>query len=121
MGPSSKDAPPVLLTPPQSVKMVQFLALQAEKRQLDADSNRLKAEMDRLKALIVADMGSSCTAVYEDTGGSYTATFYPSYKEAVPKENLLRLKEHHPDIFAEYVSVSESRRFNLKLVERKAA
>ena len=27
MGPSSKDAPPVLLTPPQSVKMVRFLEL----------------------------------------------------------------------------------------------
>ena len=53
MGPSSKDAPPVLLTPPQSAKMFRFLELQAEKKRLDAESNRLKAEMDRMKALIV--------------------------------------------------------------------
>lgn len=48
MGPSSKDAPPVLLTPPQSTKMFRFLELQAEKKQLDAEANRIKAEMDRI-------------------------------------------------------------------------
>ena len=121
MGPSSKDAPPVLLTPPQSAKMFRFLELQAEKKRLDAESNRLKAEMDRMKALIVADMGSSCTAVYEDASGSYTVTFNPSYKESILKDNLLRLKESHPEIYTEYVSVSESRRFNVKRAEPKAA
>ena len=121
MGPSSKDTPPVLLTPPQSAKMFRFLELQAEKKRLDAESNRLKAEMDRMKALIVADMGSSCTAVYEDASGSYTVTFNPSYKESILKDNLLRLKESHPEIYTEYVSVSESRRFNVKRAEPKAA
>ena len=121
MGPSSKDAPPVLLTPPQSAKMFRFLELQAEKKRLDAESNRLKAEMDRMKALIVADMGSSCTAVYEDASGSYTVTFNPSYKESILKDSLLRLKERHPEIYTEYVSISESRRFNVKRAEPKAA
>ena len=77
--------------------------------------------MDRLKALIVADMGSSCTAVYEDASGSYTVTFNPSYKESILKDSLLRLKESHPEIYTEYVSVSESRRFNVKRAEPKAA
>ena len=33
-----------------------------------------------------------------------------SYKESILKDNLLRLKESHPEIYTEYVSVSESRR-----------
>ena len=66
-------------------------------------------------------MGSSCTAVYEDASGSYTVTFNPSYKESILKDSLLRLKESHPEIYTEYVSVSESRRFNVKRVESKAA
>lgn len=121
MGPSSKDTPPVLLTPPQSAKVSRFLELQSEKKRLDAEANRLKAEMDRLKALIVADMGSSCTAVYEDASGSYTVTFNPSYKESILKDSLLRLKESHPEIYAEYVSISESRRFSVKHAVSEAA
>ena len=52
MGPSVKDAPPVLLTPPQSARMFRFLELQSEKSALDAEVTRLKDEMDRVKALI---------------------------------------------------------------------
>lgn len=121
MGPSAKDAPPVLLTSPQSARVFRFLELQGEKKRLDAESNRLKTEMDRMKALIVADMGSSRTAVYEDASGSYTVTFNPSYKESIVKDSLLRLKESHPDIYAEYVSISESRRFNIKRAAPDAA
>ncbi|MEY8419654.1 lambda-exonuclease family protein [Oscillospiraceae bacterium 44-5] len=121
MGPSAKDAPPVLLTPPQFARVFRFLELQEEKKRLDAESNRLKAEKDRMKALIAAGMGSSRTAVYEDASGSYTVTFKPSYKESIVKDSLLRLKESHPDIYAEYVSISESRRFSVKRAAPDAA
>lgn len=117
MGPSSKDAPPVLLTPPQATKVIRYLELRDEKRSLDSASKKLESEMLRLKAQIVADMGTSCTAVYEDVSGIYTVTFNPSYQEKMLKDNLLRLKESHPDIYTEYVSVSESRKFNVKRVE----
>ena len=58
---------------------------------------------------------------FEDGGGSYTVTFNPSYKESILKDSLLRLKERHPEIYTEYVSISESRRFNVKRAEPKAA
>ena len=121
MGPSVKDAPPVLLTLPQSARMFRFLELQSEKSALDAEVTRLKDEMDRVKALIVADMGRSGSAVYKDASGSYTVPFNPCYKEGIFKDNLLRLKETHPEIYREYVSVSESRRFNVKRAEPEAA
>ncbi len=121
MGPSTKDVPPVSLTPPQSAKVLRYLELKEEKGRLDAEAKKLEAEMQRMKALIVADMGDNCAAVYEDASGSYTVTFNPSRRESISKDSLLRLKELHPDIYAEYVSISEGRRFNVKFAAPKAA
>jgi len=121
LGPSVKDAPPVLLTPPQSANIFRFLELKEQKSRLDTERKFLEAEMQRTKALIVADMGNSCKAVYEDASGSYTVTFSPSYQEKIPKDSLLRLKAVYPDIYAEYVSLSESRRFHVKKTKLKTA
>ncbi len=121
LGPSSKDAPPVLLTPPQSAKVFRYLELQEEKSSLAAEVKRIGDEMQRLKALIAADMGTSCRAVYEDVSGNYTVTFDSSRKPVVRKDDLLRMKLVHPDIYAEYVTVSESRRFNVKRAAPRAA
>lgn len=77
--------------------------------------------MARLKALIVADMGNSCKALYEDAEGNYTITYNPVYKQSIPKEGLDRLKAVHPEIYSEYVKTSESRRFLVKKVSDSAA
>ena len=120
-GPSEKDAPPVLLTPPQFAKVKRFLELQQEKRAHDSEARRLESEMNRLKAMIAEGMGTSCTAVYEDFGGSYTVSFSPVRKRTISKEGLERMKEVHPEIYAEYAVVSESRRFYVKRSEASAA
>ena len=77
--------------------------------------------MERLKAHIVADMGGRYYAVCDGSGGSYTVSFKPSRREGITKDGLLRLKEVHPDIYAEYASVSESRRFSVKFAASQAA
>jgi len=74
--------------------------------------------MQRLKALIVADMGHSSTAICED---GCTVSWKPVRKVGISKHDLERLKEVHPEIYAEYASVSESRRFNIKLPKPEAA
>jgi len=66
-------------------------------------------------------MGTSPMATYEDTCGSYTVTFNPVRRPGISKEGLERMKEVHPEIYAEYVTVSESRRFNIKQSKPKAA
>ena len=66
-------------------------------------------------------MGESCSAVCEDGDGSYTVTFKPSYRESITRDDLLRLKDTHPDIYAQYVTTSESRRFNVKFAAAQAA
>lgn len=121
LGPADKDAPPVAITPLQLTRVEQFLALREEKKYHDAEVNRLEDEMARIKALIVADMGTSCKAVYEDDTDSYTVTFNPTRKVSIPKEMLERLREVHPDIYKEYAVVSIGRRFDVKKAKPKAA
>lgn len=70
LGPARTDAPPVTLTEAQSKRVRQYLALRDEKGTLGANTKKLDAEMERLKAQIVADMGGSRAAVYEDGNGS---------------------------------------------------
>lgn len=121
LGPSYKDAPPVALTQAQSTKVLRYQELQVEKSALNAEVKKLGDEMEHLKALIVADMGGGYSAVYEEANGNYTVTYNPSRREGISKDNLLRLKVNHPDIYAEYVSVSENRRFHVKYAAAKAA
>lgn len=66
-------------------------------------------------------MGTSCTATYEDANGGYTVTYNPYQKAGIAKADLERMKELHPDIYAEYVTVSESRRFHVKRTVPDAA
>ena len=45
----------------------------------------------------------------------------PSRRLSILKDDLLRLKDAHPDIFDQYVSMSESRTFNVKFTAAEAA
>lgn len=118
LGLADTNAPPVVFNKMQSARVTRFLELQEEKNAHDADSKQIENEMKRLKALIVADMGKSCSAVTEDGD---TITWKAYRKPAISKENLARLKEAHPDIYEEYVTDSESRRFSIKHPEPNAA
>ena len=70
--------------------------------------------MKRLQGRIVAEMGRSCVATANSSDGSYTITYKPVIKPGIDKESLIRLRAQHPDIYEEYVSLSESRRFYVK-------
>ena len=121
LGPAATDVPPVIITPPQFSRVKQFLQLQEKKALYDAESKKVENEMKRLKAMIVADMGKSCTALYEDAEGSYTITYKPVYKQGISKEALEKLKVLYPKIYGEYVTTSESRRFHVKKLSANAA
>lgn len=118
LGPADTDAPPAVLSKAQSDRITRYLELQEEKKQWDSDAKAIDAEMQRLKALIIADMGQSCTATCED---GCTVSYKPVRKVGISKHDLERLKEVHPEIYAEYATVSESRRFNIKLPKPEAA
>ena len=44
-------------------------------------------------------------------------SYNPMYRVSIDKKALERLKIQRPDIYDDYVSVSESRRFSVKIKE----
>lgn len=121
LGPAEQDAPPVKFAMPQYQLIQRYMELQQEKIRWDADLKQIDAELSRVKAQIIAAMGTSCTAVYGNGDGGYRVTYNPIRKTGITKENLERLKETHPDIYAEYVTVQTSRRFIIKQTKPEAA
>lgn len=121
VGPADPDAPQVELDLPLASCVVRFTELQAQKRLADEQSKSIENEMKRLQGRIVAEMGRSCTAVCAVGADAYTVTYNPTRKAGVSKENLVRLQAQHPDIYEEYVTVSESRRFYVKRSQQAAA
>ena len=120
-GPADKDAPAVVLDQTLGQKILMYLQLKEQKKAVDADAAGYEAKLKQLKGLIVAEMGKSCTAVYDDPEASYIVTYNPSRVPSIPKANLERLKEAHPDIYAEYVTVTENRKFYVKKAARLEA
>ena len=121
LGPSYKDAPPVSLTQAQSENVRRYVELREQRGPLNANVKTLDKELEQLKAHIVADMGGSWSASYEDGNGSYAVTMKPSRRVSILKGDLSRLREDHKDIFDQYATVLESRTFNVKFTAAEAA
>ncbi len=91
-----------------------YLELQAEKSALNAEVKRVENEMKRLQGHIIDEMGKCCSANYSSSDIEYTITYNPVRKPDICKENLFRLKMQYPEIYEQFVTVSESRRFYVK-------
>mgnify|MGYP000525543085 CR=1 FL=1 len=98
-----------------------LLSLQEQKKTLSADVNKLEKDIKRLKGMLIERMGTSCTAVYNGLAESYTITYNPVRSAGISKDALERLKDEHPDIYDQYVTVSEWRRFHVKKAALQAA
>ena len=114
-GSADQDAPVVTLDLSLTAKLMRYLQLQEQKKRVEADNEEIEADMQRLKAALVAEMGKSCKAVCQQDGVKYIVTYNPVRKSRIDKNNLLRLKLDHPDVYKQYVRVSESRRFSVKI------
>lgn len=114
-GPADVDADAVTLDFSTAAKLMRYLQLQAEKKRTEAGSKEIEADMKRLKAALIAEMGTSCKAVCQQDGMNYTVTYKPIREATIDKDNLLRLKLDHPDIYKQYATVSKSRRFSVKV------
>ena len=121
LGPADKDAPPVLLGQTQFGQLSMLLSLQEQKKALSADVSKLDKDIKRLKGMLIERMGTSCTAVYNGSAESYTITYNPVRSAGISKDALERLKDEHPAIYDQYVTVSEWRRFHVKKAALQAA
>ena len=91
-----------------------YLELKDKKSEIDAEAKRLETEMKTAYCKVVEAMGVNCKAHLQGTAESYIISYNPVYRTGIDKKNLERLKLHHPDIYDDYVTVSESRRFSVK-------
>ena len=120
-GMADTKAPAVSLDMGMTATLLRYLELQEEKKQSEQYSRELEKNLQRLKGILIAELGTSCTAVCEKGGFHYTITYNPVRKAGIEKDNLLRLKLEHPEIYKEFVTVSESRRFQVKVRAAEAA
>ena len=101
--------------------VLRYLELQAQRNVEKRNYECIEAEMRRLQGRIVAEMGRSCTAVCQGREAAYSISYKPVRKSGISKDNLQRLQAQHPDIYEQYVTVSESRRFYVKKRREEAA
>ena len=114
LGAADKTIPAIQLDSDLSAVMLRYLRLQEQRQQVETQVKTLDAEMQRLKGQMVAKLGGSCMAMGEYGGTQYTISYNPVSRIGITKDNLQKLKLLHPDIYDEYVTVSESRRFSIK-------
>lgn len=113
-GPADKDAEQVKLGKRHLISIQRYLELKEQKSAVDAESKKLEEQMKESYMEIVEELGVSCTGVLTDGSTEYVVTYNPAYRTTIDKKNLERLKVHHPEVYDDYVSTSESRRFVVK-------
>ena len=109
------------LSLPGAAGAMRYLELKAEKSVLKEQERIIENEMTRLQGQIVDEMGRCCTAACSQDGADYTITYHPIQKLVINKENLYRLQMQYPEIYEQFVTVSEQRRFYVKKASVKAA
>ena len=120
-GPADPSAPELILEGNMALIVPRYLELQAQRNLEKRNYECIEAEMRRLQGRIVAEMGRSCTAVCQGREAAYSISYKPVRKSGISKDNLQRLQAQHPDIYEQYVTVSESRRFYVKKQREEAA
>ena len=120
-GRADKDAGAIVLNGTMPSTLMRYMQLQEQKKQSDKYSKKLEADIQRLKAILAAEMGTSCTAICDMDGSRYTLTYNPVRKMIVDKDNLARLKLQYPEIYEQFVTVSEFRTFHVKVSAVDAA
>ena len=120
-GAADPDAQEIVLEGDCAANIARFADLQEVKKELDRRLKAANYKMSLIKGLVVDTMGKACLASCIVDGAPWQVTYKPVYTTGIDKDNLLRLKERHPDIYDEYVTVSESRRFYVKQKKKEAA
>lgn len=120
-GPADKNAPAVVLNGSMPSTLMRYIQLQEEKKRSETHSKKLDADIQRLKAILAAEMGTSCKAVCDMNGKHYTVTYNPVRKPMVDKDNLARLKLQFPEIYEKFVTTLEFRTFHVKVNTPEAA
>ena len=120
-GLADPNAAPVILTPQTSLLIPRLTELSALIKENNAVSKAMENEYKQLKSAITDEMGKSCEATCAIDGQEYYVTFNPMQKPKILKAQLDILKSVRPEVYQEYVTVAEERRFHIKPMQNQAA
>lgn len=116
-GPAEKDSDTVILSPTHLKSVKKYLSCKGQKAEAEKEVKRLEEEMKKSYLDIVEELGPNCTGKISSGNKEYIISYNPMYRVSIDKKALERLKIQRPDIYDDYVSVSESRRFSVKIKE----
>ena len=95
--------------------------MQEQKKDAEKAVKKLEDTLQRYKGMLISEMGTSCIAHCSHNGSEFIVTYNPVRKPGISKDNLEKLKLLHPEIYNEYVTVTEFRKFNVKVQDKNAA
>lgn len=121
VGKLDKNVPQVSLDANITSVVMRYLELQEEKKKAKSEEKRIESEIKRLQGCILDVMGNSSNAACTIGENNYKIEYNPIFKPTIDKDNLFRLKEQYPEIYEQFVTVSESRRFYVKKSQKTAA
>lgn len=121
IGPADKSAPTVMFGAGIRPTLQRYVELNEEYRRSDKHTKKLESDLKLLRATLIAEMGESCTALYEQDGYSYVVTANPVSKPGINKDNLSLLELEYPELYKRYVTVSKWRNFKVKVTSEQAA
>ncbi len=114
VGPADTSLPDIVLPNSYVSDIERYMELQREKAVYNSRIRKIEDEMKLLQGRVTSEMGKVCTAGCRRGMDSYEITYNPIRKPTISKENLILLNAQHPEIYRDYVTISESRRFNVK-------
>jgi putative phage-type endonuclease len=113
-GSADPSAPEVTLGGGFASDITLYLQLQQTKSALDKQANEIESRMKRIRGIITDQMGTGCSASCAGGGSVWSVMNTPVLRPMIGKDSLARLRERLPEVYEEYVTVSESRRFSVK-------
>jgi putative phage-type endonuclease len=116
-GEADEAAPLMMLNASFAPHIAKYLELREQKSALAQQVKSIEDQMKRAYAPVADEMGTFCKAECRNRGTVYTVTYNPAYRTAISKDKLEKLEINHPVVYGEYVDVTESRRFSVKVKE----
>lgn len=98
----------------ETAALQKYLQYQEQKKALTMQVKEIDRALKRLQGQIIAGMGACWTAGCQAAGTQYLVSYPTIRRPVIGKDDLERLHRDYPDLYAEYVTVSESRRFSVK-------
>ena len=95
-------------------ELARYLDLKAEKSKLESDKKRIEDEMKHISVLIMDEMGAFCESELSLPGRKILVSLKPQKSERILAKELEKMAIHHKDVYDEYVTKSESRKFSIK-------